>query len=182
MAAARGQHYTWENSRRRHHCRRQCHYLCCHDRPDLCCHHHSKFPIIVIIIAQIFCLSDPANGEMAQLFSSDPSDNKEMMLGGLPLGQDKVTSSLYISIPRMNCIHQSLENQHWQVWKKYPWFYWCDYQQTHLHNFRSQTPDKLRFVFNSIHPSILSGWKPGEGVFLYRKHHRRPYTLYPSAI
>ena len=72
-------------------------------------------PILVIIILQIFCLSDPPNGEMAQLFSSDPSDNKEMMLGGLPLGQDKVTSSLYISIPRMNCIHQSLENQHWQV-------------------------------------------------------------------
>ena len=71
-------------------------------------------PIIVIIIAQIFCLSDPANGEMAQLFSSDPSDNKEMM-SGLPLGQDKVTSSLYISIPRMNCTDQSWENQHWQV-------------------------------------------------------------------
>ena len=50
-------------------------------------------PIIVIIIAKIFCLSDPANGEMAQLFSSDPSDYKEMMLGGLPLGQDKVTST-----------------------------------------------------------------------------------------
>ena len=72
-------------------------------------------PIMVVIIAQIFCLSDPANGEMAQLLSSDPSDYKEMMLGGLPLGQDKVTSTSYISIPRMNYIHQSLENQHWQV-------------------------------------------------------------------
>ena len=72
-------------------------------------------PIMVVIIAQIFCLSDPANGEMAHLFSSDQSDYKEMMLGGLPLGQDKVTSTSYISIPRMNYIHQSLENQHWQV-------------------------------------------------------------------
>ena len=62
-------------------------------------------PIIFIIIDQIFCLSDPANGEMAQLFSSDPSDYKEMMLRGLPLGQDKVTSTLYISISRVNCIH-----------------------------------------------------------------------------
>ena len=172
MAAFRGRHYTWENSRRRHHCRRHCHYLCCHDRLDLCCHHHSNH--CHHHRSDLLPFRSCEWGDGATVFIRPERLQGDDVRGiAVGAGQGDLYFLYYHSQdefypPKLASL------------KKHPWFYWCDYQQTHLHNFRSQTPDKLRFVFNSIDPSIFIRMKTRGGCFSLQE--TSPSTLYPISF